>query len=136
MDPILQVLLSWQFILFSLAVAAAISIIRTIIEYIFSVRKRNLKRSKLWNDLILPLLPVGLGICGGIYLKHYPYPGFTPGSDGLILRSDRIIFGLVAGLLSTLLYRIIKTLAYQKSEVIEVVHISDLEVKSSNDPLI
>jgi hypothetical protein len=115
MDPILQILLSWQFIFFGLAIAAVMYVIRLGVEYITSsLLKTGLAGSKLWNELLLPILPVVIGAISGFYLKLFPYPGFTPGADGYPITGDRVIFGLVAGLLSTLLYRIIKSLLYTK----------------------
>jgi hypothetical protein len=114
MDPILQVLLSWQFIFFGLAVAAVMYVIRLIVEYLASVLKKDLTTSNLWNHLILPIMPIILGIVVAVLYKTFPYPGFTPDVHGVIGRNDRIIFGLVAGSLSTLMYRVIKALFYQK----------------------
>lgn len=107
MDPILQVLLSWQFILFGLAVAAIMYVIRTIVDYFIGL-KTNPKEIKLWNELFLPILPVLLGAFGADFFSAFPYP------DGLTTKGDRIIFGLVAGLFSTLMYRVIKALLFQK----------------------
>lgn len=114
MDPILQVLLSWQFVLFGLAVAFVIYVARIIAEYIATVLNKNLASSKLWNELVLPVTPIVLGVVGSILLKSFPYPGFTPDAHGVFARGDRIIFGLVAGGFSTIMYRVIKSLLYQK----------------------
>ncbi len=114
MDPILQVLLSWQFVLYGLAVSAVMYVIRQIAEYLAEVMNRSLESSKFWNDLVLPLAPIVLGVIGGLLLKNFPYPGFTPDAHGVFARGDRIIFGLVSGSLSTLMYRVIKALLYQK----------------------
>lgn len=114
MDPILQVLLSWRFVMFGLAIAAVMFILRTILEYVVGLCHGNLANSKLWNDLLLPILPIFIGAGSAYLLRLFPYPGFTPDANGHILLGDRIIFGLVAGLLSTLMYRVIKALLYQK----------------------
>jgi hypothetical protein len=108
MDPILQILLSWQFILFGLAVAGAVYVLRILAEYFIQLAKKDPKNSKLWNEVLLPILPVVLGAMAAVNFRSFPYP------DGLVTRGDRIIFGLVAGLLSTLLYRVIKGLLSQK----------------------
>jgi hypothetical protein len=114
MDPILQVLLSWQFVLFGLAVAMVMYVFRLIVEYLATVLKKDLTISKLWNELVLPVAPILLGALGAVLLKSFPYPGFTPDAHGIIARGDRIIFGLVAGGFSTIMYRVIKSLLYQK----------------------
>lgn len=108
MDNILQILMSWQFIIFSLGIVAITSIFRTLIEYLLANVKIMTNESKLWKDLILPVFPVVLGLVAGIVMKEYPYP------TGISSRDSRIIFGLVAGLLSTLIYRIVKALFNQK----------------------
>jgi hypothetical protein len=114
MDPILQVLLSWQFVLFGLAVAMVMYVFRLIVEYIAGAVKADLTKSKLWNELVLPILPIALGVLGGWLVTNFPYPGFTPNAAGIVARGDRLIFGLVAGGFSTMMYRVIKALLYQK----------------------
>lgn len=110
MDPILQTLLSWQFVIFSMSIAAIMFVLRTLAEYLMTNWKEAAKESKLWTDLLLPILPVVLGAGGAVLIKTFPYP------DGLTTTSSRFIFGLVAGLLSTLLYRVFKALLIQKTE--------------------
>ena len=114
MDPILQVLLSWQFVLFGLAVAFIVYVLRLIVEYIAGAVKVDLSASKFWNDLVLPILPIVLGVLGAWFVTSFPYPGFTPDAHGVVARGDRLIFGLVAGGFSTMMYRVIKALLYQK----------------------
>lgn len=114
MDPILQMLLSWQFIVFGLAIAALVFVIRQLIDYSLErwvkLRQKE-KKLKLWTNLVLPILPVLLGGICGFLVKTYPYPQelTTPGG--------RVVFGLVAGLMSGLLYRVIKSLLFQKVTV-------------------
>lgn len=114
MDPILQVLLSWQFVFFGLAVATVMYVFRLIVEYLASLAKKDLSTSNLWNHLVLPVAPIVLGVVAAILLKTFPYPGFTPDAHGMVARGDRIIFGLVTGSMSTIMYRTIKALFYQK----------------------
>jgi len=108
MDTLLQTLLSWQFMLFSLSIAAAVYVLRTMAEYAMTKWQFAAKESGLWNNLLLPILPVFLGGASGVLFKTFPYP------DGLTTTSSRLIFGIVAGLLSGLLYRVIKSLLFQK----------------------
>lgn len=117
MDPILQILLSWQFILFGLAVAGVVYVIRILVEYFIQLAKKDPKTSKLWSELLLPTMPVVLGALGAVYFKSFPYP------DGLVTKSDRVIFGLVAGLLSTLMYRVIKGLLAQKEPIPQTINV-------------
>jgi len=103
MDTMFQALLSWQFLLFCLAIAAVLFVIRKIFEYVMANYKIDAKNSKLWRELILPILPVVLGSTAAFLAKQYPYPG------GLTSGSARVAFGLVAGLLSGLFYRVLKS---------------------------
>lgn len=107
-DTILQTLLSWQFLVFGIAVAAVMSVLRTLIEYLMTSWAPVAKESKLWNELLLPILPVIIGSCAAVYDRTFPYP------DGLTTKGGRLVFGLVAGLLSTLFYRVVKALIDQK----------------------
>jgi len=114
MDPILQVLLSWQFMLFGLAVAMVVYVLRTVVEYLASSANFDLSKSKFWNDLVLPIIPILLGVVGAWMLTKFPYPGFTPNAQGIVARGDRLIFGLVTGGFSTVMYRVIKAILFQK----------------------
>lgn len=108
MDPILQTLLSWQFIFFGLSISAVVFVIRKIVEYVMSQSAVIAKESTLWNKLLLPIMPIILGGFIGLFFKLFPYP------DGLTLKWDRVMFGVVAGLLSTFMYGTIKALFQQK----------------------
>lgn len=114
MDPILQVLLSWQFVLFGLAIAAIIYVFRLVVQYVASLLKKDLSKSNLWDNLILPVAPIVVGVVAALLLKKFPYPGFTADAHGVVMRGDRIIFGLVTGLFSTVMYRMVKSMLYQK----------------------
>jgi phosphoglycerol transferase MdoB-like AlkP superfamily enzyme len=117
MDPILTILLSWQFILFGLAVAGIVYVVRILVEYFLQLAKKDPKTSKFWSELVLPILPVVLGAVAAVKFKSFPYP------DGLVTRGDRIIFGLVAGLLSTLLYRVVKGLLSAKESSQQTINV-------------
>lgn len=108
MDTILQILLSWQFITFGLAIAAVVFVIRKIVEYLMETYTSLSKETKLWNHLMLPILPVLLGVLSSYFFKTFPYPG------GLSATDSRVIFGLVAGLFSGLIYRIVNGLLGEK----------------------
>lgn len=110
MDTIFQALFSWQFLLFCLAIAAVLFVIRRVAEYAMANWKSAAKESKVWKELILPILPVFLGPVAAFFAKQYPYP------DGLTSNSARVAFGLVAGLLSGLVYRVLKSMLTYKAE--------------------
>lgn len=94
----LQSLFSWQFLLFSLGIFVPVWVIRTIVEYFYP----NAVGSKLWEKLILPLMPIGVGAIISYFATSYPYP------DNLVSVSARLMVGSVAGLLSGLIYQVVK----------------------------
>jgi hypothetical protein len=116
MDNVLQALLSWQFVFFALAIAAVTFVLKKVVEFAIdnpSIPTGNMtKENRFWKELFLPISPVVLGAVAGLLAKMYPFP------EGIASASARIAFGMVAGLLSGLLYRIIKgTLASKLSTV-------------------
>lgn len=109
MDNVLQALLSWQFVLFCLACAAVTFVARKIVEFVLDNPKIHAsKTSKFWTDLFLPIFPILFGPLGAWLASNFPYP------QGLESVSARVVFGLVAGFLSGLVYRIIKSLLVSK----------------------
>ncbi len=104
----LEVLLSWQFIAFGLSISALVLVFRRVIEYLIQNNNFFKKESKLWTSLILPILPVFLGPLGAYFLKSYPYPEMVNTPAG------RFAFGLIAGLMSGLIYRVVKGLVFSK----------------------
>jgi hypothetical protein len=111
MDPILNTLFSWQFIVFGLAVVAALFVFRKVAEYFLNIYFKVDKQSKLyklWSDLILPILPMLLGSLGALLISSFPYP------NDLTTAGSRFVFGLVAGLMSGLFYRVIKSFLANK----------------------
>ena len=102
MDTALQALLSWQFILFCLALTAVTYVVRMVVDYILNSCKIDAKSCNIWVGLILPILPLTLGCLGALLAKQYPYP------VEIISASGRVAFGLCAGLLSGLVWRVVK----------------------------
>jgi len=113
MDTIFQALFSWQFLLFCLAISAVIFVVRKVSEYVLTNWNVTAKESKLWRELILPILPIFIGPTVAFFAEQYPYP-FPAGSASSY--SARLAFGLVSGLLSGLLYRVLKSLLNYKAE--------------------
>lgn len=112
MDNAFQIFWSWQFALFCLSLAAVNEVIKRIAEYILDNPKVPAsKDSRIWTELILPISPVVLGGLGAIIAKQYPYP------DDIKSASSRFAFGMVAGLLSGLFYRIVKPFLASKAGI-------------------
>ncbi|MBP9743696.1 MAG: hypothetical protein KBD37_10110 [Burkholderiales bacterium] len=114
MDAGLEALLSWQFLLFCLGIAAITFVIRKIVEFAIldNPKMPGNKTSRLWNELLLPIGPVFTGAIISFFAKQYPYP------NGIVSASGRILFGLVAGLLSGLIYRVIRGTLKSKIQVV------------------
>jgi hypothetical protein len=104
MDQMLSNLFSLQFLIFCLGLAAVIFVVRKFVEFFV----KTVKVLKLWHELILPVFPVVLGGLTGLFAQMYPYP------EGIGSASGRVLFGLVAGLLSGLVYRVVKSLLKAK----------------------
>lgn len=98
MDNALDTLLSSQFLLFCLGMFALTWLIRVFVEYFFP----KSVGSKLWEKLLLPVMPLIFGAVIAIFAKQYPYP------NNLVSFSGRIIFGSVSGMFSGLVYQVIK----------------------------
>ena len=103
MDTVFQALLSWQLLMACLAIASVTFVVRKVAEYCMETYLSFKKESRLWTDLILPIFPVVFGSLVALFAKGLPFP------DGITTGSARFACGLVAGLLSGLVYRVIKS---------------------------
>lgn len=108
MDNALQILLSYQFLLFCLAITAFTYVTNIIVNYIFTVKGYVAKENHLWTELILPILPIVLGCIAALVAKQYPFPA------EIVSNSGRLAFGLVAGLLSGFVWRWVKSIIKSK----------------------
>ncbi len=103
MDPF-SAFFSAQFIFFALAIFAITFVIRTIVEYFW----KGADASAEWNNLLLPLMPIVFGAIAGIFASAYP----TTLGTTIFARE---VFSLTAGLLSGLVYKMLK--GYIKSQI-------------------
>lgn len=109
MDNALQSLLSLSFLFACLAIAAVTYVIKHVTEYILDHPLIPLSKvSVIWKELMLPILPVVLGALISCLNLGYPYP------DGLNSSGGKVAFGLVAGLFSGLIYRVLKSTLISK----------------------
>ena len=108
MDTMLTTLFGWQFLFFCIGLAAITQTIKKIVEYVMYSNKTIAKENTLWANLILPILPTLLGITCAALAKRYPFP------DDIHSLSGRMAFGLVAGVLSGLVYRVMKSFLINK----------------------
>lgn len=104
MDSVFEALFSWQFILFCLGVAAITFIFRKGVEFFVldSPKVKADRTSKFWREFVLPVFPIIFGTLAAFFAKQYPYPA------DLNITSGRLAFGLVAGMLSSIIYKLIK----------------------------
>jgi hypothetical protein len=108
MDTLLQSILSWQFLSLCLVIFAIVKyIVRSPIEYILTRYKQQWLKNKLWNDVLLPVIPLIVGTIFALVAKQYPYPNITS-------VSGRFVFCCAAALLSGLVYRIFKSILISK----------------------
>lgn len=119
----------WQFGLLALAISAITSVFKKIIEF-FILSNPNVpldKKSLFWRDVFLPVLPIIIGGLFGYLIKSFPYPAVINDS------SSRMLFGLVAGMFSGVIYRMIKKFILARSGITEEEFDSN---KNSNDTTI
>lgn len=131
MDAVFYAIFSWQFLLFCLGIAGVTFVIRKLVEY-FVLDNPKLpgnKSSRLWRELLLPIGPVVGGALLGLVAVKYPYP------EGIHSVSGRVIFGLVAGLLSGLVYRVISGMLKKTTRVAANVINNDGEAAPPASPL-
>lgn len=109
MDQSLNQLFSFSFLCLCIAIAAITEILRRIAEYILDKPQVPAsKHSKIWKELFLPIAPFANGILFTLLITGYPYP------DGWNSSGSRFILGLVAGSLSGLVYRVVKSFLKDK----------------------
>ena len=99
MDNSIYALVSVEFIFFCLMLVALTTIISKFVNYL--TKKGKLPVSDLWNDVLLPVMPIIIGMILALLFKKFPYP------QALSMTSGRFIFGTVSGLLSTVVYRLV-----------------------------
>lgn len=109
-ENVFEALISWQFVLFCLSIAAITYVIRKLIEFFVldNPKMPGTRTSMFWRDLILPISPIVAGALMGAFIHRYPFPEHLHSTGG------RTIFGLVAGLLSSQIYRIMTSMLKSK----------------------
>ena len=102
----LSILFSWQTVILALGVNAIVFVVRRVVIAILTTW--DLEKSRWWRNLTMPILPI---LCGGIITSlavALPYP------DGIVSFSGRLMYGIVAGFLSSWIYRLVKKVFKQK----------------------
>jgi len=94
---------SLSIIVFCLAVFAIVWVVRTVLCLIFpKLKQKNTKLNKIWEEFLLPVLPIIFGGSAGGLFSGYPYP------ELFVTTTAHVFFGLFCGLISGLVYRLIK----------------------------
>lgn len=116
-DTVFKAIISWQFILFCLGIAAITFVFKKGVEFFVldNPKMPGTRTSKFWGEFILPIFPIVSGSLVGLFAPKYPFPEYLHATSG------RVIFGLVAGMLSSTIYRMMN--AFLKSKL----GISDVE---------
>src|ERR1019366_2834477 len=97
MNYMLQTIFSWQLIMFGLTIAGVMYVVQSFVDYFEA--SANVK---FYKTVMIPSMYIILGGMLGYFLNSFPYP------DQLITNLDRVIFGIVAGLLAEPLYKLIR----------------------------
>jgi uncharacterized protein YacL len=95
-----------EFLLLSLAIAIITEFIRRIVDHTLNFFNKN-KDSKFWRDVVLPSLPIIIGLLFAYFAIKYPYP------QGLDITSGRFVYCAVAGAASGIIYRIVKSIIFK-----------------------
>jgi hypothetical protein len=107
-------ILSWETLVFSLAIFVFSLFLRRALEAVFPTLARNTPLStaqRVWEMVILPIVPVLVGILIALFVKTWPYP------PGLTATGPRVLYGAICGFFSTWAYRVISALITQKFQV-------------------
>lgn len=110
----MESLITLPFVFFCLAVFFTTHTVRKIVEALLpAIRKDTpLTRSqKVWEEFLLPSLPILVGLVLGVLLKSWPWP------VGIVGWASRAIAGGVAGFLSTWIYRMVRSFLTKKYDV-------------------
>lgn len=103
---VLGQLITVYFIIFLLAVVFFVKLQRTLVEMISEYFFPNSEfiQSKLWRSFLLPFAPSGTGMVMAWLWGKFPYPDLLTSTGG------HMMYGIGVGLLSNMLYSMIKEL--------------------------
>ncbi len=110
MEDTLAQVLTLSNIVFCLMISVLVFVVRRGVDAFWKTAKQN----KIWNELVLPILPLVTGGTLGASIATWPYP------EDFQTFGARVIFGCVAGLFSSQVYRIVKKMLEKKEKKVEV----------------
>jgi H+/Cl- antiporter ClcA len=109
-----EAILTWQVGVFALAVFIVTHFVKKLIEAVVpAVRKDTplTTAQRVWELVVLPSLPVLVGVLVGVMAKSWPWP------PGITTPGARAVLGVVVGFFSTWFYRILKAIIQEKFKV-------------------
>lgn len=98
MDEILLLIFSVPTLIFCLSVWVLIWVLRKGVESIWKGAKGN----KIWNEFLLPIIPILMGVGLMLLIPNYPVP------ENMNFTGARVLLGMAYGLLSAQTYKILK----------------------------
>ena len=110
----MEAILTWQVGVFALAVFILTHFLRKMLEALFpSIRKDTPLTTwqRVWDLVLLPSLPVFVGVLLGVLVKTWPWP------PGIATPGARALLGAVVGFFSTWFYRILKAVIQERFKV-------------------
>lgn len=101
----------WTVTLFSLGVFVISLVLRRVLERLFPTVRKDTPESRaqhVWEEVLLPSMPVFVGITMSLVISSYPYPVLLTGFG------SRAVFGAVSGFFCGWAYRIVKAVVTKK----------------------
>lgn len=107
-------ILTWQTGVFTLAIFVFSFLLRRSLEILFPTLRQDTPLStaqRIWEEVLLPSIPVLVGIALGLGVKNWPYPA------QLVSLGSHAIYGAVCGFFSSYAYRVLKSVLTSKFSV-------------------
>ena len=95
-------LITVENILFCLAIYALVFIHKKVMETVGNKFFPKFISSNIWKEILVPMGPLGTGVILSLIIPSYPFPQLFSSTGA------HIIYGLGCGLISGLVYRLVK----------------------------
>lgn len=110
----MQDVLTWNTLVFSMAIFIFSLFLRRTLEAVFPTLSRGTPLSvaqKIWESVVLPMVPVVVGVSIAYFVSSWPYP------EDLTSIGARVLYGAICGFFSTSAYRVLSALINKKFSV-------------------
>jgi hypothetical protein len=103
----LSTFINWQTPVLCLGVYILVFVVRHVVDTLLKIggHPNNL----VWREMILPIMPVLMGVAIVLVMPMFPYPKPFDSSTGSL-----IIYGMICGFFSSVVYRIFKAAIAKK----------------------